>query len=343
MIVPNCIFIDTSIFEQAGFNFESAKLKPFRDSLDDLKLTFVDPDPTLRERKRHLHDRVDEAVRSLEKIERSLPIITRLEKWPKASSFREWEVRRLVDKSLEQFLKPMKHVKLGYDGIDMNKVMTWYDQGRAPFGKGKKRKEFPDALAIAILDRYAKSNKCEIAVISADEDFERACSERTNLLYFSSLAAYLQVHQGESERVKLVQKWFADNPDAFDKWIDDEFTKIDIEIEESWDSEILDLQVDEVTINDFYVVAVADKECTVSFDADISFSVYIDYEDENEREYDYEGEPQGHPRKKCNISSTDSTSGLAKVRLDNSASTVEGIIYIDLDIASTSISLADAW
>ena len=343
MAVPNYIFIDTCIFEQTGFNFESARLKPFRDALDELKLTFVDPDPTFRERTRHLRDRVDEAVRSLEKIEKSLPVITTLEKWPKASSIREWDILRIVNKSLEEFLKPMKHIKVGYDGIDMHRVMTWYDQGRAPFGKGKKSKEFPDALAVAILDRYAQTNKCEIAVVSTDEDFERACAERTNLLYFPSLAAYLQVHQGESERVKIVQAWFEESPEVFDELVADAFVQIDFEIEEGWDGEINDQQVDEINITDFYVVAVADKECTVSFEAEVSFTVRVDFEDENDWDYAYDGEPIGHPRKRGSISSTDYTSGLAKVKLDNFASKVEGIIYIDLDIVSTSVSVVNAW
>lgn len=341
MAVPDHIFMDTCIFEQAGFNFESAKLKPFRDALSEMKLTLVDPDPTSRERTRHLRTRAEDAVKSLEQIEKSLPIITKLEKWPKSSNFREFEIRRLVSKSLDEFLKPMKHIKVGYDGIDMHKVMTWYDRGLAPFGKGKKSKEFPDAFAIAILDRYAQTNKCDIAVVSTDVDFERACAGRTNLLYFPSLAAYLQVYQGESERVKLVQAWFEAKPEILEDQVADAFVQIIFEIEEGWDGALYDPEVDVVNITDFYVVAVADKECTVSFEAEVSFSVNAEYEDENDMEFDYDGEPLGYPRKEKHISSFDQTSGLAKVKLDNSASKVEDIIHIDLDISSTSVSVGD--
>ncbi|MBT6052041.1 MAG: DUF4935 domain-containing protein [Candidatus Scalindua sp.] len=342
MAVPNNIFIDTCIFEQTGFNFESAKLKPFRDALSVMKLKFIDPDPIFRERTKHLCERVDKTVKSLEKIEKTLPIITKLEEWPKASSVREWGIRQLLNKSLEEFIKPMEHITVGYDGIDMHKIMTWYDHGLAPFGKGKKRKEFPDAFAVAILDRYAQTNMCDIAVVSTDEDFERACSERTNLLYFPSLAAYLQVFQGESERVNLVQAWFEAKPDVLGNWIDGAFVEIDFEIEEGWNGELNDPEVDVVNITDFYVVAVADKECTVSFEAEVSFAVYADYEDESEwYYYTDDGEPIGHPRIQRHVFSTDYTSGVAKVKLDNSASKVEDVIYVNLDIVSTSVSVAD--
>jgi len=342
--VPTNIFIDTCIFEQTGFNFESAKLKPFRDALNEMKLTFIDPDPTFRERTRHLQERVDEAVKSLEKIEKSLPIITKLDKWPKASTFRNWEIKGLVNKSLMEFLKPMNHVKVGYDGIDMHKVMTWYDKGQAPFGKGKKSKEFPDALAVAILDRYALRNSCEIAVISTDEDFERACAERTSLLYFHSLAAYLQIHQGETERVKLVHKWFEETPDVLDEWVSNAFAEIDFEISEGWKGDLHFEQVDEVNISNLYVVAVADKECTVSFDAEICFSVYGDYDKESELEYDdHDGEPIGYHHVQTSISSAENTSGLAKIKLDSSASKVESVICVDLDILAALVSVENAW
>lgn len=341
MSVPDHIFIDTCIFDHAGYNFKSARLKPFRDALKDLNLTFLDPDPTFRERNRHLSNRVDEAVRSLEKMEKSLPIITSLDEWPKASFFREYRIRSLVKSSLDSFLKPMKQVKLGYDGIDMHWVMTWYEQGRAPFGKGKKKKEFPDALAIAILDRYAHSNKCDIAVVSTDNDIERACADRTDLLYFPSLSAYLQVLQGESERVNLVQKWFKDNPDSFYDWVADAFSEISFEIEEGWNGELTDPEVDEVNISDFYVVAVGDKECTVSFEAEIIFSISADYEDENDYEYDYDG-PIGHPRRQEIINSYDYSTVLAKVKLDEELSMVKEIAFLDLDIITSSVSVADS-
>ena len=339
MGIPTHIFIDTCIFKEAGFNLESAKLKPFRDALKELDLTFLDPDPIFRERNRHLRNRVDDAIRSLEKIEKSLPVITSLDKWPKASFFREYEIRKLINKSLANFLKPMKHIKLGYDGIDMHRLMTWYEQGRAPFGKGKKSKEFPDALAIAILDRYAQSYNCEIAVVSTDTDFERACAERINLLFFPSLAAYLQVLQGESERVTIVQSWFEENPDAFDEWVEGAFSQIDFEIEEGWDGELTDPELDALGISDFYVVAVADRECTVSFEAEIDFSIYADYEDEEDYEYDWDG-PSGHPRKEESISSIAYTTVLSKIKLNKSGSKVQEIIYIDLDITSTSVSVS---
>lgn len=343
MSVPNYIFIDTCIFEEAGFNFNSAKLKPFREALEDLNLIFIDPDPIFRERMRHLRNRVDDAIKAIERIEKSLPVITSLDKWPKASWLRKYEIRRLVNKSLAEFLKPMKHVRLGYDGIDMHKVMTWYEQNRAPFGKGKKQKEFPDALAVAILDRYSQVNGCEIAVVSSDKDFERACAERPHLLYFPSLAAYLQVLQGKSERVQIVQNWFENNPTSFDEWITSEFEDINFEIEEGWEGEIFNPEIDEIIISDFYVVAVADRECTVSFDAEISFSVNVDYEDESDFEYDSNGEPIGHPRKEAIVSSTETTSVLAKVKLNDSVSDVDEIIYLELDISFISISVEYAW
>lgn len=156
------------------------------------------------------------------------------------------------------------------------------------------------------------------------------------LLIFKSL-------QKESERVRIVRSWFEETSDAFDEWVATAFSEIDFEIEEGWDGELTDPELDELNISDFYVVAVADRECTVSFEAEINFSINAEYEDEDDYEYDYEDEPYGHPRKEESKYSTAYTTVLSKIKLNESASKVEEIIYIDLDITSTSVSVSSSW
>ena len=91
------------------------------------------------------------------------------------------------------------------------------------------------------------------------------------------------------------------------------------------------------------LVAIADKECTVSFEAAIDFSVNVDYEDEDDFEVNDGGEPMGHPRKDGIVSSTEFSSALAKVKLDNSISNVEEIIFFELDIVESFVSVEDIW
>jgi hypothetical protein len=72
------------------------------------------------------------------------------------------------------FLKQFTVVELGYEGIRLETVMSWYENIRAPFGEGKKRKEFPDAFAIASLAEFAERTETYVAVVSEDNDFKSA-------------------------------------------------------------------------------------------------------------------------------------------------------------------------
>lgn len=51
--------------------------------------------------------------------------------------------------------------------------MNWYNWQRAPFGEGKKRKEFPDAIVMLAISIYAKKNNVSVAMVSKDKDFEK--------------------------------------------------------------------------------------------------------------------------------------------------------------------------
>ncbi|MBD5782200.1 DUF4935 domain-containing protein [Pelagicoccus sp. NFK12] len=343
MSVPKHIFIDTSIFDQFAFNFDSPRVKPFADALPILDLTLVDPDPIFRERTRHLKERVETIIHSIEKIEKTLPLIASLENWPSTGYFHSYKIRQLINGSMEDFLSKMKYVKIGYEGINIGKIMTWYEQGIPPFGKGKKNKEFPDALSIAILDRFSTNQSCDIAVISNDSDFEKACSRRTNLLYYPSLAAYLQVHQSESERVRIIQEWADENEGAFDELIEEQLGNLEYEFDQYVQGEINDPSLDHVSISELYVVGLAEKECTVSFEVEIGFTVNAEYEDESDFEYTPEGEPIGPVSHSGMISSTVEGSALAKISFDPKNNKAIGVTFVELDLPTVLVPVSELW
>lgn len=341
MTTPTHLFIDTCIFDQTGYNFSSSRIRPFHEAAKELSLTLVDPDPTNRERKRHFKEKVAEINAAIEKIERSMPIIGTLKDWPKPDFFRSVNVSMLIRSSLNDFFAPMKHVVLGYEGVDILKIMDWYEESIPPFGKGKKRKEFPDALAVAILDRYASANDCKIAVISTDGDLREACSNRTHLLYFPSLGAYLEVLQGESKRVATAKDWLTSKSEALTTKFSDEFFKLDVSIQEPWEGEAFDPEVEEIEFTSLYVVAVADKECTISFEAEVEFYAAVTYEDEDDAMYDHDGYLVEFTKKEGHASNTVSISGLAKLRLSEDKERVEEITQLEFDSSDLTVSVSN--
>jgi PIN domain len=186
MSTPSAVFIDTSIFAGQQYNYGSTALATFIPAAKSAGMNLLLPNPTEREVRRQIRARAKEALEALEVARRRAPFLTKWKGFPKPAQAHidDWEVARLAVTEWETFLGQFAVVRIGYEGLNMAQVMDWYDQSLAPFREGKKRKEFPDALAISLLAAYAEKHHCFIAVASEDQDFKGACERFPNLLYF---------------------------------------------------------------------------------------------------------------------------------------------------------------
>ena len=191
MSIPTTIFIDTSIFDESAYNLSSARFKAFRSLAETLNLKLLIPDPTAREIRRHIRERSQSAVKSLEDAARRAPFLSQLDDWPLNETNKVVLANKLenhIEKGLSDFYKNFEIHKLDYRGIEIKEIMNWYDWGHAPFSD-KKKNEFPDAFSIASLNQYHKSSNENIAIVSQDGDFKSACAKHKHLLYFPSLPA----------------------------------------------------------------------------------------------------------------------------------------------------------
>ena len=161
MSVPSAIFIDTSILDEQNYNFQSSAIGAFVTVVKGKSYVLLLPDPTQREINRHIQERADAVLKALEEAKRRAPFLAKWKDWPvKKNIFMlNLELKGLAEKEWSEFKSNFKVASLGYDGVILKEIMDWYDRGRAPFGSGKKRKEFPDAFALAALISYAKKEK----------------------------------------------------------------------------------------------------------------------------------------------------------------------------------------
>jgi hypothetical protein len=182
MSLPTAVFLDTSILDAQQYNFASTAVSTFVATCQKRNVTLlVLPDPTEREIRRHIAERSDEALQALKKARTQAPFLAKWKGFPAEPSpdSTKWEGEFVAEMEWKAFLTKFTVTRLGYDGLDMRQVMRWYDQQEAPFSSAK-RKEFPDAISIALLDVYAQKQSSYVAVISADRDFERACARYTS-------------------------------------------------------------------------------------------------------------------------------------------------------------------
>lgn len=188
MSLPTFVFIDTSIFERFGYNFESTGLSSFKSAARDITLLL--PAPTEREILRHMRDKCLAVHDEMESLRRSLGFL-------KAGELvKEVTRSHLVARGNARFRNYLKGfskvLRLGYEGASLADVMQWYERGDAPFGAGKKKHEFPDAIAVSTLAQHAERHG-PIAVVAHDGDFKGACDRYPALHYFDSLPSVTEL------------------------------------------------------------------------------------------------------------------------------------------------------
>ena len=201
MAIPDAIFVDTNIFDRQHYNFQGSALTSFAQACQAHGLTLLLPDPVLRELKRHVRDRAVEAHESVNKARRAAPFLQTIRQEGKSSREELTHYGTIATAALQAYLQQFKTVELGYDGLDLKQLMDWYDAQTAPFGGAGKRKEFPDAFAIAMVEAFASKNAMYVAVVSDDKGVKAACDRYSKLSHFAELTALTELLVNDQEQV----------------------------------------------------------------------------------------------------------------------------------------------
>lgn len=330
MSVPTAIFIDTSILDEQNYNFASAALTAFVEAAKGKALLLLLPDPTQREIIRHIMERSDAVVRALEDAKRRAPFLEKWKDWPlKKNTSRRvaYDLRQIANDEWDAFLKNFTVSRLAYDGISIVEVMNWYDRCRAPFSE-KKPKEFPDAFTTAILVSFAQKEGAAVAVVSRDKDFEAACSHYTVLLHYPSLPAITEALLSGDKRVEKLKAILHGDTTILECSVGDEFTSLGFYSEANPSGDVEDVEVDQVHFADLRVINIGDAECSIAFEAEITYSAHVSYVDSfREPKRVYNGTVSDHVL----------TTGVAKLSIGENWDTLKGVSVVNIDQSDVAV------
>jgi hypothetical protein len=333
MSLPSAVFLDTSILAGQQYNFASTAISSFVPVADKNGLRVLLPDPTEREIRRQIRERSEEALKALDEARRRAPFLAKWKHFPPAigsASVANWEVLRLAMSEWEAFQRQLKMVKLGYDGLDMSKIMSWYDSITPPFREGKKRKEFPDAFALHAIELYAKKNKCVVAVVSEDQDFKLACERSSGLLYFRSLPKLTELFLAEPKLLEELRAAIKSDTEVLEDALLSEASEMSY-WHDSTDVKVLKSSVGSVQIHDMTIVAIGDGECTITFEGTLEAEhllqwTVVDYHEHDIHEIeDWSGEETP-------------ISGTAKVGIDMTSKKITSVVSMETDVGEVAIT-----
>lgn len=328
MTTPRTCFLDTSILAGQQYNFASIAFTSFAAIAKESGLRLLLPDPTSREVLRQIRERSDEALKAHDTARRRAPFLAKWKHYPNfpQSSLGDWEVKRIANAEWTRFLAQFEVVRLGYEDIKVSEIMDWYDATRAPFADGKKRKEFPDAFAVAILDRYAQKNGAYVAVVSADGDFKRACSLYPSLLYFPSLPSLTELLLGDVAQIAALKELIEHATSTLEEAVIEATSELGFYHSNEQYKDIEDVGDLEYSMRDFNVVALGVDSCTITFSCILSYGVRLSWEEPSY--YDRWDRPE---YESARVSDEAALSGTAKLQLGEGLSSIEEISFLKLD------------
>jgi len=337
MTTPSAAFLDTTVFAGQQYNLASAVLESFIPVAAKSGVKILLPDPTRREISRQIKDRSNEAMKALDEARRKAPFLSKWKHFPPRNSLAStWEVGHLAKEELQKFLSKLAVLHLGYEGVSLQKIMGWYDTLRAPFGEGKKRKEFPDAFAIEIVAIYAAKHNVCVAVVSDDQDMRKACELYPSLLYFPSLprltelllqnaddltALKTSVKKGE----KLLEREIEAITGSIEFYLHDD--RYEREEESMCSPNLIDVRI----------VGVGHNECTVAFEAE--------FVSEHKLSWEELIDPTSGYMKKVSdwLPQTNSVEGVAKLTLDPKTRAVLSVSVVEVNETEYEVRKTPHW
>ncbi len=208
--------------------------------------------------------------------------------------------------------------------------MQWYDSVSPPFREGKKRKEFPDAFAVAILETYARQHDSFIAVVSEDNDFKLACDRFSSLLYFKSLPTLTELLLTDPAKTEKLREAILEDMSVLENALFEEADGLEYYHQDS-DYKVRRSKIHGASITEVRIVALGAGECTLTFDAELEAEHLLQW-----NEWDYEREEA--EEEQTWVLETAPVSGTAKVSLDLSSNSIKDITSIETDIAEIEVT-----
>jgi hypothetical protein len=187
------ISIDTSIFDQKQRGLEWGLLKRVQ-QFKGSSVVFLLSEIVHRELASHLLKDATESESALRKTLKSMSTAWHLSTDSRIEILEIATGQKSADEiaksRLNSFLKATGAELVNTaDHVSITELLGRYFDQQPPFGqKEGKKHEFPDALALLSLERWAELNDAVVLVVSADNDWQNYCSESARLIGINDLA-----------------------------------------------------------------------------------------------------------------------------------------------------------
>ncbi|WP_368639725.1 PIN domain-containing protein [Castellaniella ginsengisoli] len=197
----SALALDTSMLQAAGYAFEQGLLEQVA-YLRAHGIAVLLPDIVMHETQAHLLKDATDAVGKLQGAvedlgRKNLTYSAVLDTLRSASGAACVEAQECPVRRLKEWIdKADISVVDADDFVQVEDLIALYVAGEPPFTvEGKKKSEFPDALALLALKGWAENNGTRVLAVSRDEDWKRFSDSSSEVYVVKDLAAALSAFQ----------------------------------------------------------------------------------------------------------------------------------------------------
>lgn len=176
MDYPISLFIDTNYFIRNKFDFSKGELKSLVEHCQGDRIKLYTSDIVINEVEKHIKEDTAKALSNIRnEIKKENRLLALRNKKKYEFLFQDIRDIGIIDEMISDYKKfrdDSKSILLDYSGVNPKLVFDKYFAKEAPFGKGDKKAEFPDAFMIEAIKALDFDNKFKI--ISQDNDWKKS-------------------------------------------------------------------------------------------------------------------------------------------------------------------------
>ncbi len=292
-LATDIVFLDTCIFLNEKFSSSAYQTLLHLGSIGAVKLKTTDI--TLREVRKNIEEKVDEAIVSLQAKAGKSAILQNFAGYSKLmEEFKPQKSKALAEelwKRVERELKDAGVEIIMATGMAAGPIFESYFDGKPPFGTGDKRKEFPDAFVVAALDNWREENGDEMHVITTDGTVLDACEAADSLHPLESLADFVDLALRRDEYVDKAVEYLEEHTEniaeAIKEAVEDSYIHLR---DEDGDGEATVNRISWLAIED--VVKNDGDTMVLRCSASVNLSISVSYADRDMTVYDREDDTE---------------------------------------------------
>ncbi|HOW50520.1 MAG TPA: PIN domain-containing protein [bacterium] len=201
------ITLDTSVFYNHGFALDRGLLK-LLEQFKGTPIKFVLSEVVYKELRKHLAEKVGETrtliSKGLEKANEILLIETSNTDIAKAHIWGKGTNENIAEDRLKAFCENTGAEIILFSEVKIDDLLNLYFAAEPPFEAiGKKKNEFPDAIALLSLESWAKKKSLKILAVSADNGWGQFAKKSDAMRVLKDLGEAISYFQPRVRRVRV--------------------------------------------------------------------------------------------------------------------------------------------